>query len=324
MNRLVGGIREFWSDVLKPQGRVTVYVLGGCLFFGGFGALVCFVDWASPPHVSLAIDITPYEVVGAALGLILVLRTNAGYDRWWEGRKLWGGIVNQSRNLAVSALAYGPADPEWRGAVVRWTIAFPHACRRQLRGERDPGVLAALLGREAAARVAEARHMPTYVARRVAELLREATDRRGLNHFAFLRIDRELGELVDHEGGCERILKTPMPRAYTIQTRRFIALYLLALPFALLDKIPYLTPLVTMLIAYPLLALDKIGAELQNPFSTTSLNHLPLDEICATVERDLFALLESPGEPPGSSADGRLDAGWPGAGFPAGQITDLE
>ncbi|HEX3658667.1 MAG TPA: bestrophin family ion channel, partial [Pirellulales bacterium] len=105
--------------------------------------------------------------------------------------------------------------------------------------------------------------------------------------------DRQRAQLLDHIGGCERIQKTPLPLAYAVKIRRFIFLFLIALPFALIARVGWLTPLLTMLIAYPILALDEIGSELQQPFLTTSLNHLPLDEICATIERDVLAQLES-------------------------------
>ncbi len=93
-------------------------------------------------------------------------------------------------------------------------------------------------------------------------------------------------------GGCERIAKSPLPKAYGIEIRRFLIIFLLVLPFELVDKFDeslaiLVTPLLTMLIAYPILALDEIGSQLQQPFSSTSLNHLTLDELCATIERNL-------------------------------------
>ncbi len=147
------------------------------------------------------------------LGLLLVLRTNAGYDRWWEGRKLWGAIVNQSRDLAVTALAYGPDDRAWRSEVVRWTASFGHVARRSLRGERTMPEVAALLGDDQAARIAAAPHMPGVVLLAIAALLRQARDRDDdpLDGFAFLEIDRARSGLMDHLGGCERILSTPCP-----------------------------------------------------------------------------------------------------------------
>ena len=91
-----------------------------------------------------------------------------------------------------------------------------------------------------------------------------------MDRFAFVRAEEERAKLIDHIGGCERILKTPLPAAYSIEIRQFIFVFLVALPFGILAKVDWLTPLVTMLVAFPILALDEIGVELQNPFSTAS------------------------------------------------------
>ena len=100
---------------------------------------------------------------------------------------------------------------------------------------------------------------------------------------------------MDHVGGCERILKTPLPQVYAITIRRFIVVFLVVLPFALLHKTEkdWLVPVVTMLVAYVLFALDQIGVELQRPFATASVGHLPLDDLCATIERNVLELLQA-------------------------------
>lgn len=295
--------RKFWRDAFTFRGAATLRVLPSVLVFGIIAYL--FV-WISSNWLDVSIEVGPHEVVGALLGLLLVLRTNAGYERWWEARKLWGGIVNQSRNLGITALTYGPDDPIWRDSIVRWTGAFGHVARASLRGERDVPTLVVLLGREEADRVTAARHMPSYVIQRVAALLNDAIRRKEMDRFAFHQADRERATLIDHIGACERILKTPLPHVYSIKIRRFIVLFLTTLPFALLHQFAnsLLVPLVTMLIAYPVLGLDQIGIELQNPFSTRSLGYLPLDEIAQNIERDLLSFLDI--EPLSAAEDGNL------------------
>lgn len=286
---------SFWWEALALHGSITPRVVPHVLAFGGIAAAVTAAAWLAERAFGwrLGLEVAPFEIAGAALGLLLILRTNAGYDRWWEARKLWGGIVNQTRNAAVSATAYGPTDPDWRAEFVRWVATFPYVARCILRGEPPPPEVVALVGPAAAARITAAAHMPSSVALRLAELLHRACERHGLDRFAFVQIDRERATLIDHIGGCERILKTPLPLVYAIKIRRFIVLFLLTLPFALLHRIDadWLVPLVTMLVAYPLVSLDHIGVELQNPFSTTNLSHLPLDDIAATIERNVTGLL---------------------------------
>ncbi len=292
---VVQGPRGFWREAIALQGSITPRVLPHVFTFGAISALICLVAGVIEARLRIRIGlaVAPYEVAGAALGLLLVLRTNAGYDRWWEARKLWGGIVNQSRNLTITALAYGPRDPDWRDQLVRWAATFPHVARRSLRSERQLPEVAALVGASAAAEIAAAEHMPSFVAFTLGGLLQAACDRMGMTGFAFLQADRERALLIDHIGACERILKTPLPGVYAIKIRRFIVLFLVSLPFALLHKLegPWLIPLVTMLVAYPLVSLDQIGVELQNPFSAANLSHLPLDDISGTIERNLLGIL---------------------------------
>jgi putative membrane protein len=287
----------FWREAFALHGSTTSRVLPQVLAFGLIATVICEVAWLAERLLGtrITLEVHPFEIAGGVLGLVLVLRTNAGYERWWEARKLWGGIVNQSRNLVVGALCYGPDDRGWRETFVRWAAAFPHVARRSLRGERPGGEVAALVGAEWAERVAAADHMPSFVAMRLAELLREACDRLHMDRFAFLQVDRERASLIDHVGGCERILKTPLPPAYAIKVRRFIALFLLVLPLPLLHRVDtiWLIPVITTLVAYPLLSLDEVGIELQDPFSPRSLSHLPLDDISATIERNVSGLLKA-------------------------------
>jgi len=286
--------KGFWREAIAIQGAVTVQLMPSVLLCGLIASFVCGL--AKLTHqvsgISFSLDISPFGFAGAVLGILLVIRLNAGYDRWWEARILWGGIVNQSRNLVISALAYGPHEPEWRASLTRWVAMFSHAARHSLRGEAPSAGLATLVGLNEVAEMAAVDHMPSFVARRIGELLRTATERLGMDGFRFIQIDRERALLIDHVGACERILAAPLPRIYSITIRRFILLFLVLLPIALLQRYEagWHIPVIVMLVAYPLLSLDQIGVELENPFSTHGLSHLPLDDITARIEHDLFSM----------------------------------
>lgn len=286
--------RSFWRDAITLHGSATVKVYPDVLIVGAASTIICFVERIVEQcfMVHLELAVAPFEIVGAALGLLLILRTNAGYDRWWEARKLWGGIVNQSRNLAISGVAYGPQERSWREEFVRWSGAFSHIARSSLRGQQPGPEIAQLLGKDWSQRIAEAVHMPSFIALRLAWLLRVACTKYNLDRMAFMQIDKERALLIDHIGACERILKTPLARAYSIKIRRFLLLFLLTLPFVLLHRMPssFMIPPICMLLAYLLLALDRIGDELQNPFSEQNLSHLPLAEISDTIGQNLLAL----------------------------------
>jgi ion channel-forming bestrophin family protein len=300
---------SYWLGTFVLSRSVAPRILIDVLLFGLLSTMTIVVvryvsrEWG----ISLAIPARPFEVAGAVLGLLLVLRLNAGYDRWWEARKLWGGIVNQSRNLAMAALAYGPDDPRWQSQFVRWTAAFPHVVRRSLRGEEHFPELASLLDEPFVARLSKSDHMPNFISTKIAMMLAEGL-RMGMDGFGFSQAEEQRARLIDHLGSCERILKTPFARSGAIQVRQFIFIFLATLPFALLsdfesglpstlwvgessDQRIWLVPFFVMLLAYMLLALDRIGMELQNPFDTRRVDFLPLDDICTTIERNLMELL---------------------------------
>lgn len=284
------GGEDFWKQAFTYTGSVTPKVLPRVIVFGCFSILVKLLhDYDE----RLAIGIGPLEVSGAAIGVLMVLRVNAGYDRWWEARKLWGGIVNQTRNLVISVLAYGPSDPAWRGRFVRLAASFPFVAKSSLRGERHLPEVVELLGSAQSQAIVSAQHMPSYLALLLAGDLRIARTRYGMDGFSFLQIDKERTQLIDYIGASERILKTPIPLICAIKVRRFIMLYLALLPFALAGRIEWLTPFVQVFVAYPLLSLDQIGEELQNPFWKQNLSHLPLDGIASTISDNALALEKS-------------------------------
>ena len=289
----------FWREASSLEGAVSPKILGRVLAFGAIAYASCVLSWLVEAYFrrKLTLDLTPHELAGTALGLLLVMRTNAGYDRWWEARKLWGGFVDRARNASIGAFCYGPDDPGWRDRFARWLAAYPHVARHSLRRERPGPEVARLLGPEDASRVESAGHMPSLVALRLAELLVEARDRLGMDGFAFLQVDRERALLIDNYGGCERILNTPLPKVYSLKVRQFLALYLLTLPFALLHRseADWIVPIITMIVAYLLLSLDQIGVELENPFAEGNLGHLPLDGLSAHIERGVFEVAKGRG-----------------------------
>lgn len=299
---------SYWLGTFAIRGSVAPRIIIDVIGFGLLALATVFLSQLVGKHfeVSLAIPSRPFEIAGAVLGLLLVLRLNAGYDRWWEARKLWGGIVNQSRNLAIAGLAYGPKDKQWREQFIRWVASFPHVTRRSLRGERQVPELTRLLSEDQITWLLGNAHLPDAVSRQIATLLDQglATE---MNGFAFQEAEKQRGLLINHLGGCERILKTPLARSGAIQVRQFIFILLAALPFTLLHDFEgtvlgtllasgesnrvWLVPLFIMLLAYMLLAMDRIGMELQNPFDIRRVDFLPLDGICKTIEQNLLELL---------------------------------
>ncbi len=302
---------SYWLGTFVIRGSVLPRILVDVLGFGVLAAGTVLVSryLAKNHSINLTMPSGPFEAAGAVLGLLLVLRLNAGYDRWWEARKLWGGIVNESRNLAIAGLAYGPKDSSWQAEFIKWVAAWPHVTRRSLRSERNVPELQRLLTGPQIDWLLTNEHLPDAVSRQIAGLLAAARGRKRnpMDGFGFYQAERQRGLLIDYLGGCERILKTPLARSGAIQVRQFIFIFLAALPLSLLKDFEgtvlgtvfgtdghwrvWLVPVFIMLLAFMLLALDRIGMELQNPFDQRRVDFLPLDNICTTIERNVLELL---------------------------------
>ena len=273
---------NFLKVALMWRGSVTPRILSSVLITAIYTYTLIIINeqYYKLPHF----EITPFEYTGAILGLVLVFRTNAGHERWWEARKLWGGIVNQSRNLLIMVWQYSADNPGWRKEMTKWIIVFSFATKEFLRQQKKFNDLKDILNEQEINELKTAQHSPVYVSNKIAELLNQARQKQYLDLFVFKELERQRGILIDHIGGCERILKTPMPLVYAIKTRRFILLYLVLLPFSLIEPIGLMAVFITVLVAYPLLSLDRIGYELQNPFAIKNLSHLPLETICMGIK----------------------------------------
>lgn len=268
------------SMVREISGRVAL-----CL---AWSTVVVAVDHFG---VSLRITSTAHMLVGSALGLLLVFRTNASYDRYWDGRRQWGAITNASRNLARATRAYlRPSAPDLAEQIALAAVAFAHAVMNGLRGSPGLGPTERRLPEAEAESVLSTPHPALAVAARLSERLAEARERGVISDLIVGLIDRHVAELIDALGACERIHKTPLPFVYVVHLRRSLILYCFTLPFALVELYGWGAVLVTLFISYTLFGIEEIGVEIENPFGHDP-NDLPLERFCETIERDVLFLL---------------------------------
>lgn len=279
---------NFLRGALAWRGSVTPRIFLSVLITGLYTFGIIWIDknYYDLPHFA----VTPFEYTGAVLGLVLVFRTNAGHDRWWEARKLWGAITNQIRNLVVMTWNYGGTDVSWRNEMTKWLVTFAFAHKESLRLQKNFDELEDLLSTDEIVELQNSPHMPLFVSDKIATLLEKARFTQQIDLFTLSEFEKHRASLIDSIGGNERILKTPMPLVYAIKARRFILIYLLLLPFSLIEEAKMMSPFIAVLVAYPLLSLDRIGIELQNPFSQKHLSHLPLTTICNGIKSSALAL----------------------------------
>ncbi|MBM3116635.1 bestrophin family protein [Jeongeupia naejangsanensis] len=252
----------------------------------------------------LRLSIGPFSLMGIALAIFLGFRNNTSYDRFWEARKLCGGVLVQTRSLlrqAITMTGRTPDDPR----IVQFAAllqAFAFALKHQLRQTDPRDDLVRLLPPETAARLAAAQFVPAMVLRELGLWLAEERAAGRLNDILWQSMDANLDKLSDILGSCERIASTPLPYAYSVLLHRTIYLYCSLLPLGLVDSIGLLTPLISVFVAYTFMALESIAGELETPFGTEP-NDLALDAICRTVERTLLEMTDAARLPPALEPD---------------------
>lgn len=228
---------------------------------------------------------TVHSIVSPALALLLVFRTNQSYDRWWEGRKLWGSMVNTCRNFARASSVHLATDPDLLTRVLELISAFPQATTAVLRGQ---DWAAAGLHEDDRKHILALAHRPTAVCQRITYHLKAARDRGLISDLVFLSIDANCQTLVDVIGACERIHKTPLPFAYVVHLRRALVLYCATLPLALLSSFGWTTVPIVFGVSYVLLGIEEIGVEIEDPFEGDD-NDLPLEKITHSIETNVRA-----------------------------------
>jgi putative membrane protein len=237
----------------------------------------------------------PFTLFGVTLAIFLGFYNNASYDRFWEGRKLWGALLNTTRSLTRQALTLGPTPSNGSETkqFVRLLIAFVYALKHQLRRTDVAPDLGRLLPAPLAHTVQQAAFKPMLL---LLELGRWVQQRHGTSPAdlgAQLAFDHNLNQLSDIVGGCERLASTPIPFTYSVVLHRTVYLYCFLLPFGLVDSTGWATPLIVAFVGYTFMALDAIMRDIEEPFGLGD-NDLALNTLSHMIES---TLLEMVGEP---------------------------
>ena len=247
------------------------------------GAWAALVVWLETDVMRVAVPLGPsfLSILGIILGLLLVFRTNTSYDRWWEGRRLWGQLVNVSRGLAHQLDAQLPAGHAHRADYSDLMERFPAALARHLRrprgvpGEHEPNLLVQQLSRRLHGDIA------------AGLLAREAQ----------VALTPLLLAFDDITGACERIRNTPIPFSYSSYVKQFVLLYALIMPFGLVKEFGYGTVIASMFTFFATMGLELLATEIEEPFGTDR-NDLPIDELADKIAQDVRLLLgAAPPEP---------------------------
>ncbi len=283
--------RPWFKTALQFRGSVIPSILPRVLLCGGFGVFISFLHFLRFP---VSLPILSSIVPSIVLGLLLVFRTNTAYERFWEGRKFWGSVVNNVRNLARQIwVAINEKDQDdfiQKKSALRLLVAFAVAMKLHLRQESVNSELEPLMSPSQYQKLKSMNNPPIEVAFWIGDYLNKQYDRNCIDVYQLTAMNQLLDSLIDCLGGCERILRTPIPLAYAIHLKQLLLLYSLALPFQMVKDLSWGTGPVVALISFTLFGIEEIGLEIENPFGHDT-NDLPLDNICATMNRNVEDLI---------------------------------
>jgi putative membrane protein len=280
------------------------------ILYSGFTATAAFLLEVYF-EVGIIVPVVVVAILGTALSIILGFKTSSAYERWWEARQIWGGIVNESRTLARQVLTI--VDPKnvppqlWEKSVqvVKRQLAWINALRLQLREVKDEkawqDTVSIFLSKEDFALIMKKTNKVTWLAMLQGDQIKELEASNDLDTFSYIQMDDTLTRITELQGKTERIKSTPLPRPYEYYTLAFLNLFVLIFPFGIVHMLhdlneAYLVFPITMLSSWMFYQIYVLGKVLSNPFDNIKTD-VALDAICRTIEIDLLEIVDSDNVP---------------------------
>ncbi|MBD2756927.1 bestrophin family protein [Spirosoma validum] len=285
--------KDWWGALKHFHTSFSIRVLLRRVgFVSLYGILLTLFD-QHVIDVHLPFDGTLFSLLGITLSLLLVFRTNTAYDRFWEGRRQWGSLVNYSRNLAVLMDSLLPDEATTnRIYFARMLSNFALALKGHLRTGVDFAELEDP-GDGELETLPQYTHVPSRIAALLLRRMQELRQDRLINDTDLISFRLYHQNLLDITGACERIKKTPIPFSYSFFIKLFITLYVLLIPFVLVQTYGYFAIVAITLAAYALIGIEMIGDEIEEPFGL-DCNDLPLNQIAQTIRRNMHEILGVP------------------------------
>jgi ion channel-forming bestrophin family protein len=275
---------SWWKTTFSLRGTALARSAGRVFIFTSYTAVVQFAfqtglkaGWIDDQRF-LGLDPVGHAVLGSLLGFLIVFRMNASNARYWEGRSHWGQIINSSRNLVRIASEHAPDAQELAGLVTGYAICL----RRSLQGLRDAEETELYLPEPVRQTVARFGNPPTAVAAAISEWIGRQFRANVIDAFTVRQLEEQLSKLVDSQGACEKIQKTPLPFVYVVMVKQLIIAYLLTLPLVLCERCGWWSPL-------GLFGMEEASVEIEDPFGTDG-NCLDMQAFTLTIARDVGQL----------------------------------
>ncbi|CAN1578411.1 COG3781 Predicted membrane protein [Spirosomataceae bacterium] len=274
--------KDWWKLIFDFHKSDTFrQLLPGILGVALFTALVAFLenDYFNATFKNTTVI---HSLVGFVLSMLLVFRTNSAYDRWWEGRKLWGAMVNNTRSLMLKIIEID-GDSAIKDEIRILLVDFVYATKEHLRN----GVMVKCLHQKTIDLLPQEQdHIPlaimNVIHHKVSILLHNQADK----YTKMVYLNDDLKSFMDILGGCERIKKTPIPFSYSLFLKKVIFLYIFTMPIGFVREFGYWACPIVALIFYVFAGIELLAEEIEDPFGTDA-NDLPTDTIFNTIKQNL-------------------------------------
>lgn len=288
--------KEWFTFIFRLHKADTFRKLGPLIFgicvYAGIIAFLELEYWKLSEKSYVKNIPLMHGLLGFAISMLLVFRTNTAYDRWWEGRKLWGSLVNNSRNLAMKLSVILPESEKSQRSFFRKIIpAYAFALHNHLRREQtrlelfddeEHGNLFKSIDKE--------KHIPNQVALLMHKHIQQLYMEQKISGEQLLYLNTEIQSFTDICGACERIKNTPIPYSYSVFIKKFIFIYIMSLPFGYVFSLGYYVIPVVAFIFYVLASLELIAEEIEDPFGNDE-NDVPTDVLAKNIHRHVAELI---------------------------------
>jgi putative membrane protein len=276
----------WFSFIFKiKQGDTLKKLFPLMLCVGLYSGIVTYVliDFFEIPETSILKKVIyVHQTIGFVFSLLLAFRINSAYDRWWEGRKIWGNLTNNSRNLAIK-LKHLLNDKQ--AAFFNYAIPlYARALRDHLRDTYKPEEQGVII-------IDPEKHVPNQVASAIIKNVYQLNKEGVINPEQLISMTAEITSFTDICGACERIKKTPIPFSYNVFIKKFIFTYIVTLPFTWAFELKYFIMPVIAFILFVFASIELIAEEIEDPFGYDA-NDLPLDNICDNIERHVDEIFQ--------------------------------
>lgn len=267
--------------------RLLMPAMGG---LAALSSVLCYLD-VEMNVITFRSTTVMHSLLGFVISLLLVFRTNTAYDRWWEGRKLWGDLVNNSRNLMLKINAFLPDHQKELKNNFRILISnYAIALKDHLRGGFKEGELEEHTNLRIID-LKQSNHTPNRIAQQLYIEAESLVKNKLISEEKFIVLNEELRSFTNVVGACERIKKTPIPYSYSSFIKRIIFLYIITLPLGLIHDLKWATIPIVLFVFYAFGSLELLAEEIEDPFGNER-NDLPTDELANTIRKNLKEILK--------------------------------